>query len=136
MRRFARGPFAILVITMALGFVAIRLAIWASLSHPFMVLDTQSLSDIQKRVLDERESMSKWLMGVAYSTLAFLFGVRVKEQTGSLKIRSNLPMVSCALLVLSIYGGFQFQSETIWALSVSTALISSPLVKGPLNIQL
>ena len=45
-------------------------------------------------------------------------------------------MVSCALLVLSIYGGFQFQSETIRALSVSAALISNQLVELPLNVQL
>ena len=125
MKRFTTGPFATFVITMALGVVAIRLLTTVSLSHPYMAPETQSLSDIQERILDERESMSKWMMGVAYSALAFLFSMRLKEQTGSLNIRSNLPMISCALLVLSIYGGFQFQSETIRALSVSAALISN-----------
>jgi hypothetical protein len=74
------------------------------------------LSDAQKLLVETQSSLSKWLLGLAYATLAGLFGFRIKSPDDE-RFRERFPLVACALLVISLYGGFLFQQATLLVLA-------------------
>jgi hypothetical protein len=75
-----------------------------------------ALSDAQKLLFETQSSLSKWLLGLAYAALAGLFGFRIKSPEDSERFREHFPLVACALLVISLYGGFLFQQASILVL--------------------
>lgn len=80
----------------------------------------KSLSDAQKALLETQSSLSKWLIGLAYASLAGVFGLRVKDLENE-RFAGRFPLVACALLVLSLYGGFLFQQASIFILTFGPA---------------
>lgn len=76
----------------------------------------ETLSDAQKLLIETQSSLSKWLLGLAYATLAGLFGFRIKSPEDE-RFKDGFPLVACALLVISLYGGFLFQQATLSILS-------------------
>lgn len=79
--------------------------------------------------------MSKWLLGLAYGSLAGLLGLRFKDQN-QLPLDTTFPMAACALLVLSLYGAFLFQDSIMFALSKGPIYhIYGSLMDFPLQLQ-
>jgi hypothetical protein len=75
-----------------------------------------SLTDTQKKILESSESLSNWLLGIAYSCLA---GVTVLLVKRDLPVRreSRMPFAAAAFLILSLLGRFLFYDALIFSLS-------------------
>lgn len=91
------------------------------------------LTEIEKKLVESQDSLSKWLLGLAYTTLAGMLALRVKNWR-SAQITSHMPMIACALLVVSLFGAFLFQIGIMFTLSngplyhLDTGVIWIPLL--------
>ncbi len=74
------------------------------------------LTEIEKKLVESQDSLSKWLLGLAYTTLGGMLALRVRNWR-STQITSHMPMIACALLVLSLFGAFLFQVGIVFTLS-------------------
>ncbi|HWB86351.1 MAG TPA: hypothetical protein VG675_19575 [Bryobacteraceae bacterium] len=74
------------------------------------------LTEVEKNLIESQDSLSKWLLGLAYTTLGGMLILRVKNWR-STQVTSALPMIACALLVLSLFGAFLFQIGIVFTLS-------------------
>jgi hypothetical protein len=131
-----RRPYLVFVGLLVLGFLAAttsyRTLQTAAPAHDIAHID---LTEAQKKLLESRDSMSKWLLGLAYGALAGLLGLRFKDQN-SLQLDTTLPMAACGLLVLSLYGAFLFQDSMMFSLSKGPIYhIYGSLMDFPLQMQ-
>ena len=74
------------------------------------------LTDTDKRLIDARDSLSKWLLGLAVALLPGVVLRRTEDGEAYLK-EQLLPMLAGALLVTSVYGFFLAQDSIILVLS-------------------
>lgn len=75
-----------------------------------------NLSDADKKLIDVRDSTSKWLLGLA---VALLPGLVVSKKTdGETKVQTKLlPLLAGAMLITSLYGFFLAQDSLAFVLS-------------------
>jgi hypothetical protein len=131
-----KRPYIVFTVLLAAGFLLATLA-YRSLQTvaPPRDLAHIELTEAQKKLLDSRDTMSKWLLGLAYTALAGLLGLRFKEQN-QLPLDTTLPMAACGLLILSLYGAFLFQDSMMFALSKGPVYhIYGSLMDLPLQLQ-
>lgn len=75
-----------------------------------------NLSDADKKLIDVRDSTSKWLLGLAFALLPGL--VVSKEADGVVKVQTKLlPLLAGAMLITSLYGFFLSQDSIAFVLS-------------------
>ena len=126
--------FATLVLS---GFVAVTIA-YRSLqtSSPPRDIPQIELNDAQKKLLDSRDNMSKWLLGLAYGALVGLLGMAFKQEEGARPMDAGLPLTASGLLILSLYGAFLFQDSMVFTLSKGPVdFIYGSLMDFPLVLQ-
>ena len=101
------------------------------------VADSQSvpLSNSQDKLLAQRNDLSKWLLGLAYTTLVGLLGLQIKDESRRRPGESSLSMAAAALLVVSIFAAFLFQEATTHALEADIRLLYGSYLEAPLQIQ-
>lgn len=94
-----------------------------------------TLSEAQRKLLESQENMSKWLLGLSYTTLAGLLTLRVRNPR-SLGAIGFLPLSACALLLVAMYAAFLFQDATVFVLSKGPLYhLHGPLMQIPLLAQ-
>ena len=91
------------------------------------------LGEIEKKLVETQDALSKWMLGIAYTTLGGMLVLRVRNWR-NVQITSALPMTAVALLLLSLFGAFLFQVGLIFTLSkgplyhLSTGVVWVPLL--------
>jgi hypothetical protein len=131
-----KHPYTLFAILLLAGFMAAT-TVYRSLqtAPPQRDIPHMELTETQKKLLDSRDNMSKWLLGLAYGVLAGLLGLRFKEQS-PLPLNAKLPLAAIGLLVLSLYGAFLFQDSMMFALSKGPIyLIYGSFMDFPLLLQ-
>jgi hypothetical protein len=96
---------------------------------------TAALDGRQEKLLSERGDMSKWLLGLAYGTLAGVLGMQAKGDEKYRPSGSVGAMVACGLLVVSLFAAFLFQEATAWALMYDSNLFYGSYIEAPLQLQ-
>jgi len=73
------------------------------------------LSDAQKALITSHQELSKWLIALAYASLAGLLGTRLKSPADH-RLHGALPLAGSGALVVSLYCGFLTHQATAFVL--------------------
>ncbi len=93
------------------------------------------LSGTQRALLESEQNMSKWLLGLAYATLAGLLSLRLRRSARAQMV-GVMPLCASSLLLVALYAAFLFQDATVFVLSKGPLYhLYGPLMTRPLLAQ-
>jgi len=80
-------------------------------------LREHTLSENHKVLITTQSALSQWLMGLAYAALIGLFSVKCRKGVQSDSVQGTVETLGCALMLISLFGGFLYYEGTAHALA-------------------